>query len=102
MVTQKESKLSRQIMAALREQGVFCFKVHGTEFMMSGLPDVIACAEGSFVGLETKRPGQRENTTPRQKFVHSKIRQAGGVVEVVTSVDEALEVIQWLLMEAGE
>jgi len=80
-------------MAALRLKGYFCFKVHGSEHMMAGLPDVIVCAEGKFLGLETKMPGKRNNTSPRQDFVHEQIRNAHGVAAVVTSVREALDVV---------
>lgn len=90
---QPEARLSRQIMTALRARGIFCFKVHGTELVMAGLPDIIACVDGKFVALETKMPAKRANTSARQDFVHSQIRSAGGIVEVVTSVDEALAVV---------
>lgn len=92
-MTQAESKLSRSIMDALRMDGHFCFKVHGSETMMAGLTDIIVCAEGLFIGLETKMPGKRHNTSARQKYVIGKIREAGGVAEVVTSVDEARSVV---------
>lgn len=89
-MAQAESKLSREIMKALRIEGIFCFKVHGSEHMMAGLPDIIACVEGQFLGLETKVPGKASNTSPRQDFVHGQIREAGGTAVVVTSVAEAL------------
>jgi len=93
MTTQREAKLSRDIMKALRRLGHFCFKVHGSETMMAGLPDIIVCAEGYFVGLETKLPETRHNTSPRQDFVHAAIQQSQGVAVVVCSVEEALQVI---------
>jgi len=93
-MAQPESRLSRQIMAALRAAGYFCFKVHGSEHMMSGLPDIIVCAGGAFVGLETKMPDKRTNTSARQELVHTQIKHAGGVAGVVCSVAEALAVVQ--------
>ena len=80
-------------MEALRAEGYFCFKVHGSEKMMAGLPDVIVCAEGLFIGLETKMPDKRTNTSARQEFVHDQIRAAKGQAVVVCSVEEALEVV---------
>lgn len=80
-------------MRYLREQGVFCFKVHGSEYMMAGLPDIIACVDGYFLGIETKLPETRENTSKRQEYVHTLIRRSGGRVEVVTSVEEAWEIV---------
>lgn len=92
-MAQPEARLSRKIMEAIRARGWFCFKVHGSEYMMSGLPDVIVCAEGRFIGLETKLPSTRGNVSPRQAYVHSQIEHGGGVAAVVCSPAEALEVI---------
>lgn len=97
-MTQPEAKLSRRIMDALRAEGYFCFKVHGSEYMMAGLPDIIVCAEGYFIGLETKMPDKRGNTSPRQRIVHTQIEHAGGIARVVCSPKEALDVVQEALI----
>jgi Holliday junction resolvase len=81
-------------MDALRKEGVFCFKVHGSEHVMAGLPDIIACVDGFFVGLETKLPESRGNVSPRQQYVHEQIWKSGGEAFVVCSVNEALEKIR--------
>lgn len=91
-MSQPESRLSRKIMSALRAEGIFCFKVHGGPTMMAGLPDIIACVNGRFVGLESKMPGEEDNVSVVQRHVHSLILKASGEVYVVTSVDQALEV----------
>lgn len=96
-MAQRESRLSRKIMDALEAEGWFCFKVHGSQYMMAGLPDIIVCAEGQFIGLETKLPETRDNTSLRQDYVHAKIRGAGGTAEVVCSPNEAVEVVRGVL-----
>ena len=101
LMSQPEAKLSRRILDELRRQGYFAFKVHGSEYMMSGLPDIIACVEGYFVGFETKLPSKRTNTSPRQDRVHQLIREAKGVVFVVCSPTEAIRVIRLFLKELG-
>lgn len=93
-MSQPESKLSRKIMDVLRSEGYFVFKVHGSEYMMAGLPDLVVCAEGRFIGLETKLPTARANVSPRQSYVHALIENAGGVATVVCSPQEALDAIQ--------
>lgn len=98
-MSQPEAKLSRKIMDALRAEGYFCFKVHGSEFMMAGLPDIIVCADGNFIGLETKLPTTRGNTSPRQRLVHTQIEHAGGKAVVVCSPAEALEVVKAVVHE---
>jgi hypothetical protein len=92
-MSQRESRLSRKIQETLRGKGYFCFKVHGSEMMMAGLPDIIVCAEGLFIGLETKNPETREDVSPRQAYVHDKIRQAHGAAVVVCSPAEALRAV---------
>lgn len=94
MSTQPEAKLSRKIKDKLNEQGGWFFKVHGSALMMAGLPDLIGCWRGRFIGLEVKMPDKRDNTSVRQDYVHSLILKAGGVVAVVCSPEEALEVVR--------
>lgn len=98
-MAQPESKLSRKIMDAVRKRGWFCFKVHGSEYMMAGLPDIIVCADGLFFGLETKMPTDRDNVSPRQAYVHSLIQNANGTASVVCSPAEAIRVIESRIAE---
>jgi len=100
-MAQRESRLSRKIQERLRGEGYFCFKVHGSEAMMAGLPDIVVCAEGLFIGLETKNPETRSNVSPRQHYVHEKIKQAKGSVFVVTSPEEAVQVIRDAITQFG-
>lgn len=100
-MAQRESALSRKIMTAIRAEGHFCFKVHGSEYMMAGLPDIIVCADGLFIGLETKHPETRNDVSPRQVIVHSQIENAGGYAQVVCSPAEALAAISKALIRRG-
>lgn len=98
-MSQPESKLSRKIMDALRLEGYFCFKVHGSEYMLAGLPDIIVCAKGLFIGLETKLPSTRADVSPRQAYVHSMIQHAGGIASVVCSPKEAIDAVKAALKD---
>jgi hypothetical protein len=108
-VAQPESKLSRAIMGALRNRGIWCFKVHGGPFTMAGVPDIIACVPvrvwtqeayeraepevmGIFVGFETKTPTGGD-PSPVQKHQHDKIRAACGQVFVPRSAEDAVEAL---------
>lgn len=93
-MTQPESRLSKRILDALRGEGWFAYKNHGGPYMMAGLPDIVVCAEGRYVGLETKMPDKRGNVSPRQVLVLQQIRDHGGVAEVVCSPVEAVEVVR--------
>lgn len=88
---QPEAKIGRAIRAYLEDAGAFTFKIHGGPQMMSGLPDIVCCFKGFFIGIEVKQPGQKP--TPRQEFVHSQIKRAGGVAIVATCVDDVASVI---------
>lgn len=92
---QPEAKIGRKIREYLDGIGAFTFKVHGGPQMMAGLPDIICCYKGFFIGIEVKQPGQRP--TPRQEFVHSMISRAKGVVIVATSVECVQRVIESLI-----
>ena len=88
---QPEARISRAIQKRLKERGAFCFKVHGSEHMMAGLPDIIACYRGLFVGFEVKTATGR--VSDRQVYVHKQIERADGEVHVVRSVDDAERVL---------
>lgn len=90
-MSQPEARIGTRIRKFLEEHGVFVFKVHGGPQMMAGLPDLIACVDGRFVGIEVKQPGQRP--APRQLFVHSLIMRAKGEVIVATSVDDVTHLV---------
>jgi hypothetical protein len=93
MGTQPESRLSRQIMGALRARGAFVWKNHGGPTMMSGLPDIAGTYRGRFIAIESKML-VGEEPTPVQKLRAQQIRDAGGaVLSPCTSVDQATE---WL------
>lgn len=103
-MAQRESRRSRDIMKRLRADGAFCFKVWGSELMMAGLPDIIGCYRGRFFGFEVKHPETREDTSVRQEFVMSKIRDAGGIAEVVCTKQEACDQLENIeaMIERGE
>lgn len=84
---QPEAKIGKKIREYIEGAGGFVFKVHGGPQMMAGLPDLVCCIQGLFVGIEVKQPGQ--NPTARQVFVHNLIRRSGGHVVVAHSVEEA-------------
>lgn len=52
----------------------------------TGFPDLLIIYKGQIYLLEIKIPGK--DPTPVQKQEHIRIRQAGGIVEVVHSIDE--------------
>jgi hypothetical protein len=67
-------------------------KFHAGPKTTTGVPDIICCHRGHFMALEVKLPGN--NPTPIQIHQQTKIRQNGGTSEVVTSVDDVIEILR--------
>jgi hypothetical protein len=89
-----EAELTRECVRRLNKlPGVFCAKVHGSQYQRKGLPDIVGCAQGKFFGIEMKVPGRAARTSPSQDLVLRKIRKAGGRAGVATSFRECMEVI---------
>ena len=84
-----ESRLRSAIVKSLTAYSGYWVVIHQSGTQEKGLPDIIGCYAGKFFGLEVKLPGKRHTLTPRQEYVLEKIRRAGGVGVVVSSVQEA-------------
>lgn len=87
-----EKTIVNAITAALKRRRVYVIKMHGSAYQVPGLPDLWCVVDGRLVCLEVKQPGQ--NPTVRQVYEMGRLRAAGAVVAVVTSVDEALEAVE--------
>ncbi len=70
---------------------VFFWKEHGGPYGTSGVPDIICCYKGRFLGMECKLPGGR--LTELQKRAINKINRAGGIARRVESVQDAMDII---------
>lgn len=93
MPRQPEGRLYRRIKAYLEDRGAFVTKIHGGDnvFQEAGLPDLFVCYEGHFIGLEVKTDAGEPS--PRQLAVLRRIERAGGVGQVVRSVDEVKRIL---------
>lgn len=64
----------------------FAWKTHGGMYGTAGIPDIIACIDGRFYAFEVKQPGGQLSRL--QIVTLGRIRAAGGVGVMVTSVEE--------------
>ena len=69
----------------------FFWKEHGGMYGTAGIPDIICCYRGRFIGLEVKT--EKGQPTELQKATIRKIINAGGTAVVVRSVDEVKAVL---------
>ena len=88
MPKKPETKLSNQVLPRLRAEGGWWVKIHGGPFQEAGIPDIIGCWKGHFVGIELKIEG--EKPTGLQKQVLNALHLAGARVGVAYSIEDAL------------
>jgi hypothetical protein len=69
----------------------FFWKEHGGLYGTEGIPDLIVCYKGRFVSFEVKTATGKVSVL--QQVTINRIRAAGGIAEIVRSVDEARAVL---------
>ncbi len=88
----KESELIKRIENYLKTvPELFFWKEHGGMYGTAGIPDIIICYKGRFIGLECK-VGKNKLTVLQEQTI-KQILRAGGYALAVRSVEEAREVI---------
>ena len=72
-----EKQFENKVKQFLKDNGVWFIKTWSNGIQRKGIPDIIACVNGYFVGIELKA----ENGTPSelQKWNIEKIRESGGI-----------------------
>lgn len=90
----REKSVENKIKDYLFSKGIYFFKVHGSKFMEPGIPDIISCVDGRFVGVEVKRPGAKNEQSPQQKIHEHNIVKSGGVYLLVDSVEEVVDYVE--------
>lgn len=97
MTKQPEARVSAKIQEHFKQHGVWCFKVHGSEYQPAGIPDIVGAYKGQFIACETKMPDGELSAI--QRFRIARIRHAGGLVVVAYSFADAQQflfhVMQW-------
>lgn len=72
-----EKKFENQVKAYLKEHGAWFVKTWSNGIQREGIPDILACVRGHFVGIEVK--AERGHPSDLQLWNIRKIRQAGGI-----------------------
>lgn len=90
----RETPLQQAIRGYLFEQGIYCFKVHGSAMMEPGIPDIIACMNGKFLGIESKRTGAKNEQSEQQKVHERNIKKSNGVYLLVDSLQEVIDYVE--------
>lgn len=90
----REKVVEDKIKDYLFSKGIYYFKVHGSKFMPAGVPDICCCFNGSFLGIEVKRPGAKNEQSEQQKVHERNIIKSGGVYLLVDSLQEVIDYVE--------
>jgi Holliday junction resolvase len=84
-----EAKVKKRVVSILKEHGAYFFYPVTGGYGRSGVPDIVACWQGRFIGIECKAGDNLP--TPLQQKNLEEIKKSGGVAMVITEKD-----IPWL------
>lgn len=89
-----EKKIQKKITDYLKSKGIYIVKViNGTR---AGVPDIIGCYNGQFIGIEVKTPSTKTNVSPLQKYNLNEISKAKGISLVAWDLEQVKELIEGL------
>lgn len=87
----EETRLQQKIQKYLQSLGAYEFKVHGSAYMKAGIPDLVVCLEGRFIGIECK---VKYNKPSALQLAHGRqIVKAGGIFIVAYSLEDVKEAL---------
>ena len=83
-----EAKVKNKIRSILKKYNVYFFMPRGTALGRNGIPDIICCINGCFVGIECKAGGNK--ATALQLYEQQQIKDNKGIAIVVNedNIDE--------------
>lgn len=81
MASTPEKLVKQKVVKLLKAQGVYYFSPMTHGFGRSGVPDIICCIDGKFLGIECKA-GSNKPTALQEKEMQA-IRDAGGRAIVI-------------------
>lgn len=88
----KEGTLVAKIKKYLIKNGAYCENIWGGGFQAAGIPDIIACYKGVFLGIEVKLDYNKPSEIQKAKL--KLINNAGGIGIVAYSIDDVTEVLK--------
>ena len=71
-----EKKIKQKVCAKLKELGAYYFYASTGGYGASGVPDIVACYKGKFIGIECKANGNKA-TALQQKHLREISMQQG-------------------------
>ncbi len=114
-MTEDEKRIEKAIEERMAIEGILCWNVSNgrrgrirlgvwARGRKHRFPDLLCCVRGRFVAMEVKAPGKEKRgdkeRLAEQANCRRDITDHAGLAEVVTSVEEAMAVIERARMEA--
>lgn len=87
MAATPESKVKKQVVQVLKDRGAYYFYPVTSGYGASGVPDIVACYKGRFVGIECKA-GKNKPTDLQQRNLDA-IVGSGGIALVINETNVA-------------
>lgn len=78
-----EYLVKQKVVKTLKEFGAYYFYPVTGGYGASGVPDIVVCYKGRFIGIECKADARKRGPTPLQTKNLTQIRQTGGVAMVI-------------------
>jgi Holliday junction resolvase len=97
MADTPEKKVKAKVVAQLKTLGAYYFYPVTGGYGASGVPDIVACLKGRFIGIECKANGNKP--TALQQMNLDQIAAQGGIALVIdeTNVNELKGMIENVL-----
>jgi hypothetical protein len=92
-----EGKVKRRVVEVLKKHGVWYFFPANNGYGVAGIPDIIVCVKGQFLGIEVKAD-RTKKPTELQMQCGAKIQASGGWWMVVCD-QESLDMLGVMLQE---
>ena len=88
-----EGRVKDKCKKILKARGIWYYMPVQNGMGVVGIPDLICCMEGRFLGIETKAPGKLHTLTANQRNRIREIHEAGGFALVI---DDPEHLEEWL------
>ena len=101
MADTPEKKVKRKIVDILKQYGMYYFYPVTGGYGASGVPDIVACYNGRFIGIEVKADMKKNKPTALQQKNLREIDEHGGVALVIdaNNLDHLVDTLETLQCE---
>lgn len=96
MAATPESKVKKKVVEMLKQRNAYYFYPVTGGYGSSGVPDIVACLNGHFIGIEVKADLKKRGPTELQKKNLRLITESGGIALVIdaNNLDHLRDVLE--------